>query len=194
MVYLVKISETVREISVLKKKMLYDSMNAPEYEEKMWVLYTEVTRLKDKFYKAKARVEDGAGILNAQITFRDIQARNKALQIYNMNPLKRCCVQGGCYMKHLKLADKGVYEINHADNPIIILWENVAEPMKSKISRCFKNYSISVVIFVFTFFGMWATQLFEKLRAFYVRSDCSGNDFYNIDYAFEDHTKPPKEN
>lgn len=79
MVYLVKISETVREISVLKKKMLYDAMNAPFYEEKIWFLYTEVTRLKDKFYKAKARVDDGAGILNAQITFRDIQARNKAL-------------------------------------------------------------------------------------------------------------------
>lgn len=111
-----------------------------------------------------------------------------------MNPLKRFCVNYGCYMKNLKLAGKGIYEISHADNPIIILWENVAEPIKSKISRCFKNYSISVVIFVFTFFGMWATQLFEKLRAFYVRSDCSGNDFYNIDFAFEDHTKPPKEN
>lgn len=130
----------------------------------MWVLYTEVTRLKDKFYKAKARVDDGAGILNAQITFRDIQARNKALQIYNMNSLVRSCVSCGCFKKHLKLADKGVYDISHADNPVIILWENVAEPTRSKIARCFKNYSITVVILIGSFFGMWATQLFEKLR------------------------------
>ena len=51
--YLVRISETVREVSVLKKKMQYDPVNAPIYEEQIWVLYTEVTRLKDKYYKTK---------------------------------------------------------------------------------------------------------------------------------------------
>lgn len=54
MIYLVRISETVREVSVLKKKMQYDPVNAPEYEEKIWAFYTEVTRLKDKYYKAKS--------------------------------------------------------------------------------------------------------------------------------------------
>jgi hypothetical protein len=53
MLYLVKISDSVREVSVLKKKMQYDPVNAPIYEEQIWTLYTEVTRLKDKYYKTK---------------------------------------------------------------------------------------------------------------------------------------------
>jgi hypothetical protein len=72
MIYLVKISETVREISVLKKKMQYDPVNAPDYEEIIWNLYTEVTRLKDKYYKSKSKAGNGPSILNAQVTFRDI--------------------------------------------------------------------------------------------------------------------------
>jgi hypothetical protein len=65
MIYLVKISETVREVSVLKKKMQYDPINARDYEEKIWNLYTEVTRYKDKYYKSKSKAENGPSILNA---------------------------------------------------------------------------------------------------------------------------------
>jgi hypothetical protein len=71
-------------------------VNAPDYEEIIWNYYTEVTRLKDKYYKSKSKADNGPSILNAQITFRDIQARNKAIEIYNMNFLSRCCVRFGC--------------------------------------------------------------------------------------------------
>ena len=53
--YLVKISDCVRHVSVLKKKMLYDKINAPIYEEEMWSIYTQVTKLKDKYYKEKMK-------------------------------------------------------------------------------------------------------------------------------------------
>ena len=55
----------MREVSVLKKKMQYDPVNAPEYEEKIWAFYTEVTRLKDKYYKAKSQADNGPSVLNA---------------------------------------------------------------------------------------------------------------------------------
>ena len=38
--YLVKISECVRHVSVLKKKMQFDKANAPIYEEEMWGIFT----------------------------------------------------------------------------------------------------------------------------------------------------------
>lgn len=53
--YLVKISDCVRHVSVLKKKMQYDKINAPIYEEEMWSIYTQVTKLKDKYYKEKMK-------------------------------------------------------------------------------------------------------------------------------------------
>lgn len=130
MIYLVKISETVREVSVLKKKMQYDPVNAPDYEEKIWNLYTDVTRYKDKYYKSKSKADNGPSILNAQVTFRDIQARNKVIAIYNMNPLKRLCVSCGCYEPKLRLLNKGVYSVSHSVDPTIILWENVGVPLK----------------------------------------------------------------
>jgi hypothetical protein len=70
--------ERVRHVSVLKKKMQYDKINAPIYEEEMWGIFTQVTRLKDKYYKEKMKLQESR-ICNAYITFRDIQARNKAL-------------------------------------------------------------------------------------------------------------------
>jgi hypothetical protein len=111
-----------------------------------------------------------------------------------MNIFKRCCVRCGLYLKDLRLLNKGVYNISHSVDPSIILWENVGEPFKSKVQRCFKAYSVSVIIFAVTFFGFWAIQLFEKLRWSWVLSDCSGNDWYWIDDAFEDYSKPHKEN
>ena len=45
--------------------MQYDPVNAPEYEEKIWAFYTEVTRLKDKYYKAKSQADNGPSVLNA---------------------------------------------------------------------------------------------------------------------------------
>ena len=69
--YLVKISECVKQVSVLKKKMQYDKLNAPIYEEQIWGIYTQVTKLKDKYYKEKMKREEPY-IYNAYITFRDI--------------------------------------------------------------------------------------------------------------------------
>ena len=89
--YLVKISECVKQVSVLKKKMQYDKRNAPIYEEEIWGIYTQVTKLKDKYYKEKLKREEPY-IYNAYITFRDIQARNKALYLYDMFFMKRWMV------------------------------------------------------------------------------------------------------
>ena len=69
--YLVKISECVKYVSVLKKKMHFDKINAPIYEEEMWGIYTQVTKLKDKYYREKMKREE-PHTLNAYITFRDI--------------------------------------------------------------------------------------------------------------------------
>ena len=51
--HLVEISDCVRHVSVLKKKMQFDKANASAYEEEMWGVYTQVTRLKEKYYKEK---------------------------------------------------------------------------------------------------------------------------------------------
>jgi hypothetical protein len=119
-----------------------------------------------------------------------------------MNICKRCCVRYGCYEKNLRLLSKTIYSMNHSNvysithsvDPTIILWENVGEPLKQKVYRCCKSYSVIIIIFGVTFFGFWAIQLFEKLTESWVRSDCSGNDWYDIEEAFEDYLKPRKEN
>jgi hypothetical protein len=153
--YLVKISECVKQVSVLKKKMQYDVLNSHIYEEEMWGLYTQVTKLKDKYYKEKMKREE-PHIYNAYITFRDIQARNKALHIYNMFPLKRLLVKCGCIEKKLRLNNKGVYTLTHSVDPNIIIWENTGAPFKHKCKMFLEIYSVAFLIFVITFIGFWA--------------------------------------
>lgn len=96
--------------------MQYDKRNAPIYEEEIWGIYTQVTKLKDKYYKEKLKREEPY-IYNAYITFRDIQARNKALYLYDMNFMKRMLVQCGCIEKAMRLKGKGVYKLSHSVDP-----------------------------------------------------------------------------
>jgi len=75
-----------------------------------------VTKLKDKYYKEKLKREEPY-IYNAYITFRDIQARNKALYLYDMFFMKRWMVQCGCIEKAMRLKGKGVYKLTHSVDP-----------------------------------------------------------------------------
>jgi hypothetical protein len=96
--------------------------------------------------------------------------------------------------KLLRLKDKGIYRFTHSADPQIIIWENTGAPLKHKIKMFIEIYSIAAIIFLITFAGFWAIQLFEKLRDSYVMSDCSGNSYYGIDAAFIDFNLPKKEN
>jgi hypothetical protein len=110
--------------------------------------------LKDKYYKEKRKLQESL-ICNAYITFRDIQARNKALQVYTMFPLKRCLVRFGCMDKAMRLQDKGVYTLTHSVDPGIIIWENTGGPMKHKVKMWLEIYSVAFIIFLVTFIGFW---------------------------------------
>ena len=52
--------------------MQFDKANASAYEEEMWGVYTQVTRLKEQYYKEKIALVGKSYICNAYITFRDI--------------------------------------------------------------------------------------------------------------------------
>ena len=81
----------------------------------------------------------------------------------------------------MRLKGKGVYRLTHSVDPTIITWENTGAPIKHKIKMWFEIYSVAFLIFLITFAGFWAIQLFEKLRNSYVMSNCSGNDYYDIE-------------
>lgn len=62
--------------------------------------------------------------------------------------------------------------------------------MKIKAKLFLEIYSVAFLIFLASFVGFWAIQLFEKLRNSYVMSDCSGNSYYGIDAAYADYLLP----
>ena len=71
MSYLIGISERAKKIGVLRKKVNLDPKNTHSYESQQWVLYREITKLKEKYYEIR-REDWQPQILNAYITFRDI--------------------------------------------------------------------------------------------------------------------------
>jgi len=52
------------------------------------------------------------------------------------------------------------------------------------------SLGFTLFIFVASFFGIWAIQLFEKLRNDWVQSDCNGEDFYRNENAYDDFMLP----
>jgi hypothetical protein len=53
--YLVQIAEVVKKIIVLRKKIRVDPVKSHEYEQSIWKLYSEITSLKEDYYKVKDR-------------------------------------------------------------------------------------------------------------------------------------------
>ena len=73
----------------------------------MWDLYMEITELKERYYEIR-REEWKPVILNAYITFRDIQARNKAIEVFSRR----------IHTKDIKLLENGQqYEISPTVDP-----------------------------------------------------------------------------
>jgi hypothetical protein len=61
------------------------------------------------------------------VTFRDIQARNKALEILGTTPLKSLFGKK-LVPKELRLLETGIYKAAPAMDPSTILWENLGTP------------------------------------------------------------------
>lgn len=107
-------------------------------------------------------------IINAYVTFRDIQARNKLLELYEMGSIRRffinlcSCVSDKLYPK-MKLLNKGFYAIEGAVDPETILWENLGTPAIKKAKRFTLNFFVIIAVFAISFFGLWGIQLFERL-------------------------------
>jgi hypothetical protein len=80
--------------------------NTHAYESQQWVLYRQITKLKEKYYEVR-REEWEPKILNAYITFRDIQARNKALEVFNRR----------IHTVDMKLLEEGQYSMSPAVDP-----------------------------------------------------------------------------
>jgi hypothetical protein len=82
--------------------------------------------------------------LNAYVTFRDIQARNKALEVFQDSA-----------SKDMRLLGKGVYKVAPAMDPETVLWENLGTPKAFKIKRVAATIAFCVSIFALSLAGIW---------------------------------------
>lgn len=132
------------------------------------------------------------------MTFRDIQSRNKLLELYHMGPIRRffinmcSCISDKLYT-NMKLLNKGFYAIEGAVDPETILWENLGTPASKKAIRVTLNLFVIVLVFLVSFFGLWGIAQFEKLHNKWVKTGCEGNDIFKIDNAFADLELPENE-
>lgn len=187
LLYLVKISDASKKIGKLRKKIIYDEMKTHQYEREMWQLYREVTMLKKEYYNIKHQNWEPL-ILNAYVTFRDIQARNKALEIFSQSPIKKYLGKS-FYPESMKLLGTGIYNVSPAMDPETILWENLGTPPRTKFLRAISTLAFCISVFAVSFIGIWGIQLFEKMQVSWVRSDTC-DDIFTLDSAFNDHLLP----
>jgi hypothetical protein len=93
----------------------------------------------------------------------------------------------------MKLLNKGFYAIEGAVDPETILWENLGTPASIKAKRFCLNFIVIIIVFAVSFFGLWGIQLFEKLYNKWVKTDCTGNEFFTIDNAYTDFMLPEQD-
>jgi len=88
------------------------------------------------------------------------------------------------------LLDKGFYAVEGSVDPATVLWENLGTPIYKKLGRWFGTGSVVFLVLMISFFGLWGIAIFEKLHKQWIRQDCTGNEYYDIDNAFEDFLLP----
>ena len=116
-------------------------------------------------------------IVNAYVTFRTKDARDAAIKIYDISTAKRVCLESVCFsqmFKRIKLLSKGFLEVRAAPSPENVIWENLGSTAKQKASRYLGAFSFVLLLLIMSFYCIWGNQYAEKLRAAWVRSDCSG--------------------
>ena len=133
----------------------------------MWKFYTKVTQLKEQYYRVRNMEPE---VINAYVTFRDIQSRNKAIG-----------------RKDVKIEGKAV-RIESSVDPETILWENLGMPKGKRIRRIGLTIGLTALVMGISFFGIWSISLFEKMRFEWVQSECN-DDTYDIETALEDYSK-----
>lgn len=119
------------------------------------------------------------------------------LELYYHGPLRRWVIQNLCcgcwhnrFYPRMMLLEKGLYQVEGSVDPATILWENLGTPAYMKAKRWTGSAFVILLVFATSYFGLWGIQLFERLNNNWVKSDCSGNEYYTIDSAFEDHLLP----
>jgi len=184
---LVEIFETVKEIKILRGKMLNDPINASKYERQSWKLYDKVTDLKDLYYKDK--ISSLPNVKNAYVTFRSLEGQQRALQAYETKWCRRMCTEYICCMRSVfrkkKLLAQGYYDIGDTVDPDNLIWENIGSTKSSKFIRWFGALSISLMLFAVCFYFYLQTAYLERTKVDLNLSTC-GEPFYTTMAAWDD--------
>ncbi len=99
--------------------------------------------------------------MNAYVTFRSMEGKERALQAYNISSLQKLCASYCCcldfYFKKKKLLQKGYLSVQETTDPKIIIWENLAV-------KNLKNFLIGsqtfMIGFMILFVGFWGQVYF----------------------------------
>lgn len=116
---------------------MFNTKGTHGYEKTTWDLYTDVTRQKKEYYKIRQENWDPI-ILNAYVTFRDIQARNKAVELFSRNPVRKFLAKTSkclskIYPDDYKISEhKACLSAQAAVDPETIVWENLGTPAPIK--------------------------------------------------------------
>ena len=169
---------------------MFNQKGTHEYERETWGLYKKITHQKQEYYKIRQQNWDPV-ILNAYVTFRDIQARNKALEMFNRGKLRGMLARNfkffdKLYPQDLRLDETAIVQVQPAVDPETIMWENLGTPMPIKRKRIMDSTIFTISVFLLSFIGIVLLALFEKVRTNWDKNDCQGSSFFTNDQAIID--------
>ena len=117
-------------------------------------------------------------VVNAYITFRSMEGKDRAVQAYNISMLPRKFVELFCCMsvffKKRKILKKSYPYVEAAHDPATIIWENLNVSMARTLLVYVIELMVAALLLLITFIGMAYFGYAEKVRIDYVKSKCIG--------------------
>ena len=185
----------VRKIREIKKKLANDPLHAKLHEKKMWHQYNCVTEHKEAYYKERESAQ--FEVVNAYITFRSIEARDRALQAFSTALLPRVLVEIFCCLgklfKKRKILRTHYPRLQDAEEPQCIIWENLNVSMFRHAGLFALEVVTMLTLLLLTFIPMAYLALIEKKRVDFVKSDCVAMDDLTAKEALSDHLRVNKD-
>eukprot|EP00347_Sterkiella_histriomuscorum_P022647 403337690 len=142
---LIQIYNLIKEQLRIEVRMQFDSEKKVKHDKNLIKVLQKIDKLVVKYQNYD--LENNNHVINAYVTFRSVQGKERIVQAFKAGKCRRCCIANFCFSKRYKkkkFLGKWL-QVKPAVAPDLIIWENLKV---GKAGRCFRVMLISFITIV----------------------------------------------
>jgi len=186
--YLMNIAKVLAQIDLEEKKMSL-AQDKEKYKHRIANLKKKIDKEEVKLEKHEQKAQ--TEVVNAYVTFRSMEGKERALYAFRYTACKRCCLM--CCFRAEKVRKKLFYgrwlRVKQAISPDLINWQNLSVGTFGKYTRLILIYLVAIFLIILSFSCIiYAKSVERDAMEYSPQIDCPKQDV-TMEDAFLDQQK-----